>query len=966
MKFGKREWMEWGFFSGTVILLTFGVIFLIANSNLEQQKNNAIRYGEIISSSVRLMLNESLNESIFLENIYEEYGDEVGVHFDNIAARMLEENPTIGSVYIAPYDKITYAYPESVKPSTMGFEARKDPNQGEKARQAADSGKITVAGPHNLLEGGVGFIIRDPMYRELENGEKEFTGFTVVILDWDKFTVEVLNELEKESVNYEFGIWKENDANAVVDENGFILTNSKNIKKRYFDFEIEVPNDIWHLTVQPAGGFNPLRDMARVIVGAAIIAMMLVSAGYLFELETMRRRDFQEKAAESEGQAALAEYRDQMIRVMHEALGSGMWSMDFDEKARMVGVHWSDEFRRMLGFNDVKDFPDRLDSWSARLHPEEHDRIMKEFYDTVEDYTGRKTYNVEYRLRVKSGEWRWYRATGRLIRRPNGSPKNYVGMFVDITQHKEQDQLLHEALKSAENASREKTEFLSSMSHDIRTPLNGIIGMTAIAENHLDDKDKVKDCLSKVAVASRHLLSLINEILDMNKIESGKVELQMEAFNLSDLIENLLDMVRPQVQAHNHELIVRTQHVEHENVVGDSVRIQQVFVNIMGNAIKYTPDGGTIIFTIEEKPTNVKNRGCFEFVFEDNGLGMSEEFLTKIFEPFSRAEDHRTSKTVGSGLGMPITRNIVRMMNGDIKVESKLNEGSKFTVTVYLPLQEGNEGDDERLVGRRVLIIDDEADSRESIRESLKDMKMPADVAATGEEGMELIRKQRSVGNDYFAVLLDWQMPKEDGVVITKRIRGEFGNQLPIVIISGYDWSDVEMEAREVGANAFLSKPLFRSRLTHMFHVLLGLEGKDPAKIAVSPLEEMDLSGRRILLVEDMEMNAEIAKEILGLTKAEVEWAEDGEEAVKMFSEKGDKYYDMILMDVRMPKMNGYEATEAIRALGSDYARDIPIVAMTADAFAEDVRSARDAGMNDHISKPIEMRLLAEILEKYL
>ena len=530
------------------------------------------------------------------------------------------------------------------------------------------------------------------------------------------------------------------------------------------------------------------------------------------------------------------------------------------------------------------------------------------------------------------------------------------------TQH-----ALQEAYDAAEAANRAKSDFLQTMSHDIRTPMNGIIGMTAIAAAHIDDKERVQDSLTKIASASRHLLALINEVLDMSKIESGKVSLTEEEFNLSDLIDNLITMVRPQIAEHQHELNVNIQKVEHELVIGDSLHIQQAFVNLMSNAVKYTPDGGKINLNIREIPCNQKKVGCYEFVFQDNGIGMSKEYLTQIFEPFTRAEDGRISKIQGTGLGMPITRNIVSMMGGDIKVESKLNEGSTFTVTIFLKLQDTDDLAGKKFADMSVLVADDDEMSMESAVDILEGLGMQADGVLSGEEALDHVVIHREAGQDYNAVILDWKMPGMDGVETARAIRAKVGNDMPIIILSAYDWTDIETEAREAGVNAFISKPLFKSRMERVFEELTGDGNNDEA--ATSPLqnlEQMDLSGYCCLLVEDNELNAEIAQEILEETGMKVEHVWDGVEAVEAVTTAEDDKYDLVLMDIQMPRMNGNDATRAIRASKRKYCKTVPIIAMTANAFAEDVQAARTAGMNEHIAKPIDLKVLAKVLNKWV
>ena len=534
-----------------------------------------------------------------------------------------------------------------------------------------------------------------------------------------------------------------------------------------------------------------------------------------------------------------------------------------------------------------------------------------------------------------------------------------------IRKERQQEMALKAAFDVAEAANKAKTDFLSNMSHDIRTPMNGIIGMTAIAAAHIDDRERVQDSLQKITSASKHLLSLINEVLDMSKIESGKVDLLEEEFNLSDLIDNLLSMTSAQIEAHHHELSVNISGVTHEAVVGDSLRIQKVFTNLMGNAVKFTPDGGKIQLSITEKPCAQAKVGCFEFVFEDNGIGMRKEFIERIFEPFSRAEDERVSRIQGTGLGMPISRNIVRMMGGDIRVESELGKGSRFIVTMYLKLQDTAEIHYDRLVDLHVLVADDDALSLESCCGMLGDLGMRAEGVSSGAQAVGRVVERHNEGRDYFACIIDWKMQEMDGIATTRAIRRAVGPDVPIIIISAYDWSDIEQEARAAGANAFISKPLFRSRLARTFSRIVGEEEQRGPAAALSGMESLGLKGCRALLVEDNDLNAEIAQEILEMAGLSVELASDGVQAVDRMAECADGYYDIVFMDIQMPRMNGYDATRAIRAMERGYCKQVPIIAMTANAFAEDVQAAKTVGMNEHIAKPLDLNTLARTLKRW-
>ena len=540
---------------------------------------------------------------------------------------------------------------------------------------------------------------------------------------------------------------------------------------------------------------------------------------------------------------------------------------------------------------------------------------------------------------------------------------------VDEAVHEEQTQkqLLQDALEAANRASAAKSDFMSKMSHDIRTPMNAIIGMTAIAAANSDNPDRVRDALGKISSSSRHLLGLINEVLDMSKVESGTISLAAEEFSLSDLLNSMLQMIQPQVQAHKHRLQVHIQDIQHENVIGDSLRIQQVFLNLMSNAVKYTPDGGEIIFTVREQAVSTSSTGCYEFTIEDNGIGMSEEYLTHIFEPFSRAEDLRTSKIQGTGLGMAITQNIVHMMNGNITVESQLGKGSKFTVTIYLRLQDAQDIDTSELADLSVLVVDDDDCACRSLCTMLDEIGMRSEGFTSGQDAVAAVQHALNTAFPFYAAILDWKMPGMDGLETARAIKRLVGDTLPIIILSAYDWSDIELEARAAGVDAFLSKPVFKSGLIRMFKSLRDEAPKDSGQSSpLEPLLQNDFSGHRVLLVEDNDLNREIAREVLEMSGITVEEAENGQIAVDMFSDSKAGYYSLILMDIQMPIMNGYDAAMAIRALKRPDALRIPILAMTANAFVEDMQAAKAAGMNEHLAKPIDFEMLSLVLKKYL
>lgn len=928
------------------------------------------------------------------------------------------------------------------------------------------------------------------------------------------------------------------------------------------------------------------------------------------------------------------------LALVNESIHSALWYFECNENDEIVHANWSHAFRQLLGYHDILDFPNKLDSWSNLLHPEDYNRAMQLLLETIADKTNTTKYNVEYRLKMQDGQYQWFRASAEVIRRLDGSANRIAGIIsnidaekrsrmqaqraaafhraftsanlceyyvnlekntfdafkvepslmtafeqnhtwdglvrffvdnyvveedkktvtnfynrayiteklkgletelrqecrivlngeerwvsnvvmrgeiedseyamiflrditeskaetarrmqmasdnasmdlliksmvrlldrfvvcdlkndryrfynlqgdmiyaptgayhdfveqvaaryktleplaamdalfspeniqknlqgendiykfeycsideniykiasfiplewegtklvkallasMDVSQEKkaeiESHKALKEAYRAAESASCAKTEFLSNMSHDIRTPMNAIVGLTAIAGANIESQDRVVECLGKITKSSRHLLGLINEVLDMARIESGRISLAEEDFSLPELVDNLLTLTKPAIDEHHHQLEVHVEHIEHEAVCGDSLRIQQVFVNLMSNAVKYTPDGGNITLTIKEKPNGFSELGCYEFSIEDNGIGMTPEFQKIMFEPFSRADDHRTTKVQGTGLGMAIARNIVNLMNGDIQVESAPNKGTKITVTVYLKLQENEKEQEKELLDLPVLVVDDDKTCCESTVATLQEIGIAGEWVLTGREAVERCAARHKTGRDYFAVILDWKMPEIDGIATARKIRERVGEDVTIIILTSFDFSEIEEEARAAGVNAFMAKPLFRSRLTATLRQFTSGKKEKNARNYLEDFAKENYAGKRILLVEDNELNREIATEIIGMTGVTIDSAENGKIAVEKVMEAPEKWYDLIFMDIQMPIMNGYEATAAIRALAGSRGK-VPIIAMTANAFAEDVQLAKNTGMNEHIAKPLDLNKLNDVLKQWL
>lgn len=570
----------------------------------------------------------------------------------------------------------------------------------------------------------------------------------------------------------------------------------------------------------------------------------------------------------------------------------------------------------------------------------------------------RENVKEEYKTGADNGLQRWTEV--HLLPADDGQ---YLAVLHDTTREHHMREDLADALQQSRENNRARTSFFSSMSHDIRTPMNGIIGMTAIARANLDKPEKVRNSLDKISVASDHLLALINEVLDMSRIESGKFSLKKEPVNLPELISGVLILVKPDLTKKRHTMHVKSSVLDYDTVIGDALHIQKILMNLLSNAIKYTPEAGEISICIQERR---RSDGMIDIIFqvEDNGIGMDPEFAKRIFNPFERAEDSRVSKVVGTGLGMAITKNIVDTMGGSISVESMAGAGSRFTVVLPMPISESDHQEADVLSGHTVLVVDDSPDTCEGIQVMLEEAGMHVDWALSGRDAVDAAGRAHLAGHDYFAVILDWKMPEMDGVEAARRIRAEVGKEIPIILLSAYDWEEVEQEALAAGINGFLTKPIFRSELVQKLRFYMMDTAAEPQKAPDSE-PRFDFEGLRILVAEDNDLNREIAEELLCEAGIQVESVVNGLQAVRKIKENEAGYYDMILMDIHMPEMDGLEASRNIRNLPRKDAADIPIIAMTADAFEEDILKCKNAGMNGHISKPVNMKKLFGIIQFY-
>lgn len=609
-------------------------------------------------------------------------------------------------------------------------------------------------------------------------------------------------------------------------------------------------------------------------------------------------------------------------------------------------------------------------AWEAHVLPEsleEYKRVTNMDYLISEFEKGEREVVMEYWAKTPEGNEVCARQSFYMTRDTTSGDIMAMTIAQDVTAHvirqRNQTRALEDALMQAQHANEAKSAFLSNMSHDIRTPMNAIIGFATIAASHLDNQQQVRDCLQKVLSSSNHLLSLINDILDMSRIESGKLQIRNQVCNLSDLMHTLVNIIQPQAKAKQLQLFIDICEVSNENVITDPLKLNQICINLLGNAVKYTPAGGAISFRITQSPAFRHGFADYKFEVRDNGIGMSEQFVKQIFEPFSRENTTTVSGIQGTGLGMAITKNIVEMLNGNIEVQSAPNEGTVFTVTLSLKLpdNENQEGEIKELEGLRALVVDDDFHICDSVDKMLRKLGLRSEWTTSGREAVYHAQVAYEDKDPYHTYIIDWQMPDMSGVETARKIRRVVGEDAPIIILTAYEWTDIEEEAREAGVNAFCAKPLFmsdlRSALLSTHKLLPAAEAKD---------EKIDFGGKRVLLVDDLEMNRELAEFILVENGFLVETAPDGSDAVEMVRKAPEGYYDVILMDVQMPTMNGYEATHAIRALPREDARTLPIIAMTANALEEDKAAALKSGMNAHISKPIEIGNFLQVLKGFL
>ena len=598
----------------------------------------------------------------------------------------------------------------------------------------------------------------------------------------------------------------------------------------------------------------------------------------------------------------------------------------------------------------------------GKLHPAEHEDLEKNYLEKIQVHEQREG-DFKY-VHLKTGEKRWFHniAMGSEV---NGK-KKYILVMSDRTSDWKMNQALSEAVRAAETANKAKSTFLSNMSHDIRTPMNAIIGFTTLAVSNIEDKKRVQDYLGKILSSSNHLLSLINDILDMSRIESGKIHLEETEVSLSEVLHDLKTIISGQIHAKQLELYMDAMDVTNEDVYCDKTRLNQVLLNLLSNAVKFTPAGGTVSVRIRQCHGTQKGSELYEIRVKDNGIGMSQEFVQKIFSPFERERTSTVSRTQGTGLGMAITKNIVDMMGGTIEVQTEQGKGTEFIVRLPFRTQPEHQRTEKiaELEGLKALVVDDDFNTCDSVTKMLVRVGMRSEWTLSGKEAVLRARQSMELGDAFHAYIIDWRLPDMNGIEVTRQIRS-LGDDTPIIILTAYDWSDIEAEARAAGVTAFCAKPLFMSDIRETLMTAIGQSQSEPEDL-VLPAAGSDFRGRCILLVEDNELNREIAVEILNEYGFLVDTAENGAEAVEKVKNSTSGKYDLVLMDVQMPVMNGYEATKQIRALDDPALAEITILAMTANAFDEDRKKALKCGMDGFLSKPTVIEELISTLQKNL
>ena len=647
-------------------------------------------------------------------------------------------------------------------------------------------------------------------------------------------------------------------------------------------------------------------------------------------------------------------YRDEMFKKL---------SMNVDDVFLMVDAktarvdYVSPNVEKLLGIT-VKQIKENI-YVLGKLHPQDTEGQRSKHLKGLL-VNEQREWDFEY-VHKKTGEQRWFHiiAMGSEIEKK----QKCIIVMSDRTADRKMNQALSDAVSAAETANRAKSTFLSNMSHDIRTPMNAIIGFTTLAVSNIENQEKVRDYLGKILASSNHLLSLINDILDMSRIESGKIHLEETKVNLSDLLHDLKTIISGQIHAKQLELYMDAMDVTDEDIYCDKTRLNQVLLNLLSNAIKFTPAGGTVSVRLRQFPSTQKDCAQYEIRVKDNGIGMSQEFAQKIFDPFERERTSTVSKIQGTGLGMAISKNIVNMMGGTIEIKTQKNKGTEFIIRLMFRIQSEKHRVEKitELEGLKALVVDDDFNTCDSVTKMLVKVGMRSEWTLSGKEAVLRAKQSIELGDAFHAYIIDWRLPDMNGIEVTRQIRS-LGDDTPIIILTAYDWSEIEVEAKAAGVTAFCAKPMFMSDLRETLMTALG-QKKEQNNDDVLPEADFNFKNKHILLVEDNELNSEIATEILTEYGFIVDTAENGAEALEKLSTSKPGTYELVLKDVQMPDMNRYEATKCIRKLKDPALANISILAMTANAFDEDRKKALESGMDGFLSKPIVIKELVQALK---
>ena len=699
-----------------------------------------------------------------------------------------------------------------------------------------------------------------------------------------------------------------------------------------------VPADIVNASM------NELQFSTLIIVGA-----LLFSIAAFIIVMILRKNRLNIKSKNTQ-----ILYRDEMFKKL---------SMNVDDVFLMVDAktarvdYVSPNVEKLLGIT-VKQIKENI-YVLGKLHPQDTEGQRSKHLKGLL-VNEQREWDFEY-VHKKTGEQRWFHiiAMGSEIEKK----QKCIIVMSDRTADRKMNQALSDAVSAAETANRAKSTFLSNMSHDIRTPMNAIIGFTTLAVSNIENQEKVRDYLGKILASSNHLLSLINDILDMSRIESGKIHLEETKVNLSDLLHDLKTIISGQIHAKQLELYMDAMDVTDEDIYCDKTRLNQVLLNLLSNAIKFTPAGGTVSVRLRQFPSTQKDCAQYEIRVKDNGIGMSQEFAQKIFDPFERERTSTVSKIQGTGLGMAISKNIVNMMGGTIEIKTQKNKGTEFIIRLMFRIQSEKHRVEKitELEGLKALVVDDDFNTCDSVAKMLVKVGMRSEWTLSGKEAVLRAKQSIELGDAFHAYIIDWRLPDMNGIEVTRQIRS-LGDDTPIIILTAYDWSEIEVEAKAAGVTAFCAKPMFMSDLRETLMTALG-QKKEQNNDDVLPEADFNFKNKHILLVEDNELNSEIATEILTEYGFIVDTAENGAEALEKVSTSKPGTYDLVLMDVQMPVMNGYEATKCIRKLKDPALANISILAMTANAFDEDRKKALESGMDGFLSKPIVIKELVQALK---